>query len=1731
MSYDFLAKLDQVEDLYNKNLYLDAYALVRDEIHEPEKHKGLSVRHMMLLGRLAGQLGSTTLLETFYGLAYEQYPGYPLVLLYGNKKTDNMLSQLKILEEFSHDSLERQDDKAIWYSWMARIYARARDFDRAETCLKTAFEQEQEKSRVMACEAEVWLLADQLDRAFDSIRKSWEISPGHPQTAALLGHIYSRKGLAEKAVRQIMSVAVLGQSYETLMAGLRYLCVWTERLPEEERYTMLSKAIVSLKELERLAPLADDKLKNDFAMVRINIAWLLNDRAAMQAEKEAVQHPFYEAVLTNYEQNPKSINVTVPYAPVFQTHNTCLPASVASILAGLGLNIDMDTLSQNITFHGTAIWHIRDWLEARGVAVKPFIAEESIIRSLLESGIPFIFTRRKMDSGHTMVAVGLDTSADVLILHDPGQIHLERMLIRDIALHEAPFGPECIAMVPEGRKAELSQIPLEAWGPFSVFLDYYKAAETDGIKAAGLVLKTMQMQFPEHPLSLRLESIHLGNTGQPGRAIEIQKKILSEWPDCELIKNDLLRNFNRTGNASGQITILKDLVLLKKTETPHTTEKRHYTPSEYVTWYSDLVRLSKKSHEKTKLLIMESLSREPFHADSYYLLGDVEWRMGNYAQSLLPYYCATYLEPDNNHYARTYCDALAKNGSRDTGLVYLRKRAEKASSLGHERVYSTLVEALEDYGYPDRAVEELEIACQKNPDNPHLHSFAARFWSRMGLWERAEEALQAVKQTGNITLFYTTAMDCWQKNGDWVTALDISEKLMDEEPDNLENLRNHLFITSQIQGRKSTLVLAEKRMQEHPDNDYIENIYYEWLAALDRRTEQTALLRSRIRRNPYDAWAHRELAFCLLNEPEIRHAEEKGKAIQEELDRIVAQCRELSPDHPVFSMILAEIKALEQDYEGAVDQALSALELETEYMWASRRIWDWSRNFSDKKQKDIFYLLEKHLFRCSGFLVAAREILFMHASRFGAEATHPIVDRWLEKFPDDPEVVKAKADLLLEYGKGRKDAERAVAMLEEGIHRFPSHFDLQLSLAHAYRVLLDEEKWFSVADRILRSFPLNASVRADMAFYWRKQGEDEKACAILSDGIKTSPLDENLRYEYCLLLLRMGRKDEALDSVKQCMDILSENLNLRNRLIDMLFDYGHDELAVDLAKKGLKAYPEGAVSWEIYGASLWRSRHLSDMEEVETCYRASLRYNPGYWKAADSLAKLLATQHRFSEARNLLEDQKMIQSTHKDIEVRSAWLTRRSGQKEEAKESLCEFLRHCPLHQWGWRTLLEWIREDEDWSLAGAILQDDHSVMMDCPDFAGDRLAILEEAGILEPDMDNDWLKILNRFPQNKHLHSQRFDLLMGRQDFDSAGKILEKMLIFNRDSPYVQARAAAFYLEQSKVSKAFEVVRDLWHYSTGACDWCHKYIWDAFKKHNLMKDLIRYALAEWKKASPLPTEIFRLALLNLNILYEPASGQNSSYLPQVVYLQALLEKSLSRDTENGLYTSIILDTLNTLGEKSIVLDCAEKNKILCHQHTDIWQVVGHAILDSESLYSNDRARRWFASWKSHKACQLFAVSNYVIAIERSVFLSPVSKLRLIRNNGIASIRMLPHDHTLKFMAAKTAEAFLRLGEKDNFIHHMDQYAHLLRDKVSDYWMPDEAKSLPETLFSFRDLLLGGNEEEIQNVMEGSFLKNPDRFCLPWVKGTLIRLIKKSFSFKTTMKYYWRIPGSGRIPT
>lgn len=1698
---------DKIEFLYDHNRFLDAYALCRQEIEQIDLLAGRDIRRILLIGRLAGRLGSRHLLKEIFAIARAQAPEDPLVAYFAGRKADSFehpLRHLAEIEAFPIEKFTSARDRASWLATASWVYAMFRDFEKAHNLLSSAKELNTERAWIRCCEAEVLCCEDRWPEALTSADKAWRLSPGMSHAAGILGRILGKMGRIEEAMERILDVARNGQSYECLLTGIHYLCAVAEKHTGDDCRRLAGEALELADRLPALTPLADDHCISQRALVRMNIAWLLQDRDLMRAQADKINHPFYQTILKNIERNPASEVFVSDYQPIFQKHNACLPTSVASVLGRFDRQIDVDALVREMTYQGTSIWRVVDWLTRQGLLVKPFIANADIARQLLKNNLPFVLCRKTVHFYHATAAIGLDESAEVVLIHDPSSIRMDKTLLEGLGHGEHPFGPEALAIVPSGQANLLDLIPDSASEPFAAFLQYQRALDTSGHMEGKPIVENMKTRFPNHPFMIRMEALHQCFMGAAGAAIRKQEGLLRQYPGCEHIRQELLSSLHRTGNQSLIRKVLSRIVLQKKLPGMRAAQEWSHPPAEYVSQYALYTGLVKTGYDQAVQLLWTAIENEPDHAASFHVLGDIHRQEGRLKQAILPYRCAATLALENHHYARAYLDVLVKVGRMKEGFEFLRRRTAKlGNSLSGGEVWTALVDAYEDYGFPDQAVATMDQALARRSGDARLLSYAVRFWGRTGLKNKEKESLEALRKTDHRPLFLGAATYHFRWNGNWSQALKYCRQWMTEEPDSIEVRREMAQLWAKAKGKSAALVLTRKWMEKYRGNDDFESLHYDYLKALSKENLQLDLLRARLKRNPYDAWAWRELAFTLLYVIDLGENSDQ-LTIRQELDTVIEKCRQLCPDEAALYVIVGDVAAFEGRFQEAVRWYLEAIDRDPEYGVAYHRAWHHAAELEDRKRKELFTRLERAMLSSAGFLHLAKDLAEMVAEFSGRVSAHRVVDKWQARSPRDPEIAKAKANLLLDYGQGKSDAEKAVALLKKATKRFPNNADFKFILSRAYRILHDDKNWVATSRAILAQFPLSSIQRRQLAEYYILHQKPHQAAELLAEGITFDPLDGWLRFDMIALLFQKGDKQQALDEAQKSLDKIPEDIRFRHRLIDLLFDHGEEQLAVKVARIGTEVYPDGAVLWKYYGDALWRSRLSKDMQAVEGAYRKSLQLNPRYLEAADSLARLYTRQRRFNEARQTMEAQKPYHAEQADLLTRLAWIERMAGNASQAMDQLLDIVKRWPRERWSWHLLLEWIQEDKNWKLAKTMLLNVHSVMAQDPDFVCDKLYVLHMAGVSGAATEDEWTRLLADFPENEKCHCLRFDLLMREKRFDEAEKVLTASERYDPDSPYLLTRRTALKAQQGKHDQAISAILRLMKLPNDVGSWCQETAWGALRDPRSLSLLIETALAEWESGAAIEPSFFGLLIDNIEKTC-PKPGRITGLLdrfgikpPVIRRLTSLLCQATERDTPTGAYTAAILNKLFDCGRRKMLLRFAKKNPHFAAGRTQVWQTIGHAMINGP-IRENEKARLWLASWRDHTSCALWIVTNYIIAIERSQSLRTGAKLTLILETAKDAVQTLPGDHTQQFVVGKYGEAALRRGKDRDFREWIDTYRDVLQDTEGGYWEWSRNPHLSWVILQF-DRLLKAPPQEVNQLAKAFEQELKSKRVSPWVR-------------------------------
>ncbi|MCU0723971.1 MAG: tetratricopeptide repeat protein, partial [Planctomycetes bacterium] len=827
-----------------------------------------------------------------------------------------------------------------------------------------------------------------------------------------------------------------------------------------------------------------------------------------------------------------------------------------------------------------------------------------------------------------------------------------------------------------------------------------------------------------------------------------------------------------------------------------------------------------------------------------------------------------------------------------------------------------------------------------------------------------------------------------------------------------------------------------------------------------------AMLRERLEGNSEDAWAWSELGHLLFDQIETLPADARGPLVRE-VERAVAECERTAP-RGLGTLALKARTAESRGLRGeAVAAHLQALDAEPEREAVYRALWESSRDAPAVEKARIRGEAERALLRTVGPLQAAETLAGLVAQRFGLEDALASLERWRKRSPDDPELDRAAAETLLDFGRSRESAERAAALLSTAVGRFPMHAGLRFSQAHAFHKLGRGEDEIRALRAILDRSPGADPARCNLARALWASGAAPEALAALDEGIGLDPLEESLRTVRADLLWQGERFDEALETLRAALARIPESMRLREVLVQRLLERGKGEEAVRAAKEGAERFPDGAFLWVLLGDAHKAGGRPEDLEAAGEAYRKALELNASLYRAAEERSLILAGQSRFDEARAVLEAAARLPESEMFASGRRAWLERRAGDAGKGFEIMAAALRKFPSYEWGWSQTLEWIREDEAWGR----IQDLETLyppeLREDPNLSGQRLMILEKAGTARDRLDGEWARLIAVFPDDEPLATRRFDVLWDRGDRAGAAAALDAFEKTNEGSTYLRARRVKALAHARDLDGALRDALWIWERPGEDEGWPEASSWESLEGAGATRKALRAVEGRLRAGAPLRRAALLGAVESAGKLDDERAAGLLGNLREFVWppsrtagLRRLLDALGRAPGDASEAEAAVLDALTDRKAHRAVRRFLRKNRPRCETRRHLWAAVGRSLLDSGRTLE---ARRWFANWRAVPDVPMWALANAVLAMGdrggplRRVRADPEEMFRTCRE----ALDKLAHDHTAAFLALSLCEASLRTVRDADFLAARERHEPLLKaargaggTEERGHWLP-----------------------------------------------------------------------------
>ncbi len=1654
--------VEQTQRLYDQGLFLQAYRLSAGYWNPDTDIDSLSIDSIVLAGRLAWQIGSRRLSRWLLSKAYQRAPLNPQARyfsLHTPRRRSDILSRL--LEYQREPVLPSADHELLaqWHASHAVMWATLRDFDNAWTCLDKARDLDPQDPWITTCVAEIHMLADHWVEALDAAERAWEAARGMPLSATMLSRCLVTCGRREEAATRIAEVADGSESFSVVLLGVWLLCAWGEQLEEHERVDVIARARAMVQLLPRLTPLPDAETQQSIARAGLDVAELAGDCEEVDRWNRQLKSPYFRTVLNNTRRNPNGRRIRLAYRPVAQKHDTCLPSSLSVALGALKVELDTDAAAAELTYGGTSIWQIAEWLEKRGLAVRHFrVSPESAWR-LLERGIPFVISLEFERAGHSVAAVGIDQAAETLLVCDPSYPRELEMLLDGMCEGERPVGPRAMAVAP-GSMADLldSLLPREETRLTAAFMGYERHMDSGDVEAASRCLDEVTATAPDHILTRYLEAMHTMREGRVGESMAALQQMLADHPGCLRFRRSLIHACRLVGNTALLRDVLGQVVTSGRLPGVDATQEWWLPPSTYICQYADLLRFSSTTRPKAHVLLRGLIRDDPTNAEAWHNLADLFWEQRKPEEALAAYRAASCTAMVDEHYARAYCDALRDVGQESEGLEWLEKRVRKlGSSPRAAGPWITWIDALEECGYPERALQVHRDASGRHAESPEFLQFSVPFLSRMGHWEDAQRSLEALGRRGSPSQYHEAAAAYFQMAGDGDSALAHAERWVSEAPHSIDAARQLLALRYSRQGPDASAELAARWSAERPGHDGLETLRYHYLGS-GAHDEKMRLLEARTRRNPEDGWAWRELALARIDDYELR-TPASGADLHVEIRRLLGECDRTAPEDPATMRVHAAWCEAQGRWARATVAWLRAIEADPYELRSYRGAWACAAGLPAETRRRVLERIDAILAKRHGRLTLARDLAFMIADRFGLAEAEAAVARWGER-RDDPEIVDAAAALLMQHGRGRSDAVRAFEMLKPAAARFPYHGALRFTLSRAYQNMGRDRDAQAVLTEHVRRHPDQVAARLRLADLSERQGDSAGAMTVLGAAADVAPLDADVWNARVELLIRLGSQEEARSLIAEAFEKMPENVYWREKAIGHLREIGDEVGAVGAARDGVRIFPDGAYMWFLLGTTLRQSPRLGESGEPERCLRRALALNARLFDAADELAQILAEQHRLVEAEEIIQQIRPLMADASPAEGRLAWLHRTAGEGDRAREEIADTVRRAPWYGWGWRLLLDWIEEDKQWSDARRVLCPAPPEMNTDRWFRVRRLKTIAAAEMKWSEIEPEWDRLARDYPEDVPLHLEYYDELRRNKQEARAAEILDVASKLTSDDPYVQARWVSQIAERGTENDAVDAMLRVWFNQQEQSTWPAVSAWEALAKLNLGERALRASLRRLKHGAQPSLQALLIMASEVMKGEKVPEWSCRDWIegdPRGLNLMKLLRLIDHQPWVTAEHRNIVISQMNKAGAYRTVRRYWYEQRLKVEQDTQIWSQVGDALLNLDPI----EARNFLAGWRKRRDIEMWVVCSYVISIPRQ----SENDFREIRRSAQEALQRLPHDHTARYLACTLVEMCILLDDSPALRQAFEDYSrYLTGTKLDSEWFPDQRRYLFDEL-------------------------------------------------------------------
>lgn len=1225
----------------------------------------------LICGRLAIQLGAPRLGRQLHAAAFRATPAHPEAIYYHARyrlERFGLLACWRFLRQHPDWSDAPPELHADWLSLQGFVAARLRDFDRAERWLNRSETVAPNRAWPAVERASAYELADRLDDALASARRSLELHAWFRPGVQAVAHVLLRLG------REREALDFLTEASTKLESGL----VMAQLSTVQNDLGLHVEAAQSLARYEELCPLMEEDAVKWLAARRSDTAYRLGDIASAARFAREANDEFYTQFANRLEQPSMGSDGRTILAPLtcfLPSEDRTPPPTISEMLSRYWKHpLPKPSADTHAPIDGLPDAAERNWAERSGWTTLEFTLAPEAAFSLIDRGVAFVVTLVEAGFSQPRLAIGADRIRNTIFFAEhperrPTEAPLEAFLKRFEAT-----GPRCLALVPASEASRFQGLHLLDAEAYDLLFDVQRPLLAHDRASAEAALALLQTKFPNNRLAKAGTLALARYDAHPVKSLAALETFLVDYPHNTtfvMAKLAVLRDLNRNEER---------LALLEAEGSSLESE-----PLLMQSLAQMLLPLVDRQAEADWLL-RRSVRIRPTAAAGFFLLGTQWWEERRFEDAAEVYRFACTLEEREDQFADAYFRASRATDQVPEAVRLFQQRAGRAT-LPIPAATRALYNALMDRDEPEQAFAALDQAINKLANGAReaagstslgdLYLFRAESHAGFGRSTEANADLASAQPLSLPAVWNKAAARIARIEPDLGAAVVHTLEFLKLDPTSPEGHRSAIALLNETDGRAAARTHLGQATQRFPHHYPLLKLQAEFLSG-DADADPDRVIQQLLDECPADAWAWRQRALLLADRKQ-----------HEDALAAVLRSNELEPNHPWYYGVASQVHRRADRAEEALEVLREGLRRNIDQELLVSELVQTSRGRDEKR--DSLAFVEGELRRQPH--VGDGLIAFVaHSHQVFTEADeHLELLETLEEFLDlRPDLWQAWS-LAIQQMAGLNRLEEAYQLAREATDRFPLLAKLWLDRAQVSHAMANPEGRLDSLRQAVAVAPGWSPAARELAEAFEDADEPDDGIAVLRRNASRSPLDPMAHGFLAELLWEAGHSREAMDRAKLALrhepgyEWAWHAVQLWSERLD------EPDEPIELARELARERPGDPRIWLRLARLLQHPRHN---DEVLTALDRVVLLDPRSIEAHDLRAERLAEMGRYDEA---LAAAKPIQLLTPELPIllqgRAAWIEARRGNYAAAIPPMQALVAVDPKYVWGWHQLAEWYNE------------------------------------------------------------------------------------------------------------------------------------------------------------------------------------------------------------------------------------------------------------------------------------------------------------------------------------------------------------------------------------------------------------------------------------------------------